>query len=127
MFRVRAMIPENLNTYCPTAGSRHLVFWLLWEDCCQYHSPATTKAAISQESNKEEGKGSSYCLFNWHESKVSCMERGQRAPLKKHGRQRERERRHAGSSAPEPAPAEGHTCCHTQTWNQGPSPACHTY
>lgn len=85
MFCVRAMSPGNLNTTL-SCGSQQLVFWHSWEDCCQYHSPAVTKAAITQASNKEEEKESGYCLFNWHESRVSCMERGQMVPHKKYGR-----------------------------------------
>lgn len=84
MFCVRAMSPGNLNTIL-SRGSKQLVFWHLWEACCQYHSPAITKAAVTQESNKKEGKESSYCLFNWHESKASYMERSQVVTHKKYG------------------------------------------
>lgn len=98
MFCVVAMSPENLNTIL-SCNSLQLVFWHLWEDCCQCHSPAITKA-ITYESSKEERKENSYCLFKWHESKVSCMERGQVAPQKEYGRQHKREWQHADSSMP---------------------------
>lgn len=47
IFGVRAMSPGNFDTIL-SCDSMQLVFWHLWEDSCQYHSPGITKAAIIQ-------------------------------------------------------------------------------